>query len=246
VLKTLVTTSLVTRIARHFGCQVVEDLLVGFKYMADVLWHLESTGSYEEVRGRPSDFIIGCEESHGVLLTPAIRDKDAAAGALLLAELALDQKRQGQTMLGYIDNLYRRFGCFHNSVANLVMPGLEGKQLMARMLDLLRQNPPKEIAGLKVTHCEDLRDEAGRLGPLKGATDAASRNVLVFKLGDGAKLTLRPSGTEPKAKAYVETCSAPARPGEDWARTCQAVHEQAQRLAKEFVALALGLVGVKG
>jgi phosphoglucomutase/phosphomannomutase len=241
VIKTAVTTSLVTRIARQFGCQVVEDLLVGFKYIAEVLWQLEQTGSYEEVRGQPGDFIIGCEESHGVLVTPAIRDKDAAGGALLLAELALDLKRQGQTMLSCLDDLYRRFGYCHNSVANLVMPGIEGKQNMLRMLDRLRRGPPREIAGLAVTAFEDWRDEQGRFGPLKGATDAASRNVLLFRLGEQARVALRPSGTEPKAKAYVEVCSPPCRPGmsaDAWSGSCREVDDLARRLAKEFVALA--------
>lgn len=248
VVKTGVTTSLITRIAHQLGCQVVEDLLVGFKYIAEVIWQLESAGAYEEVRGRPSDFIIGCEESHGVLVTQAIRDKDAAGGALLLAELALDQKRRNQTLFAYLEDLYRRFGYFHNAVASLAMSGIEGKQQMARMLDLLRQSPPKEIAGLKVTAFEDLRDENGRFGPLKGATDAASRNVLVFRLGERAKVTLRPSGTEPKAKAYVEVSSAacpPGAPPDVWDRTCKEVDELGKKLAKEFVAMALGLVGVK-
>src|SRR5262249_4302632 len=77
VIKSLVTTALVTRIARHFGAQVVDNLLVGFKYVADVLWQLEQAGAYEDVQGTPEDFVFGCEESHGVLVTPAIRDKDA-------------------------------------------------------------------------------------------------------------------------------------------------------------------------
>ena len=94
------TTSQVTRIARHFRRQVVDNLLVGFKYIADVLWQLEQNGAYEDVRGTPDDFVIGCEESHGILVTPQIRDKDAAGAALLLAELALDQKRQGRTVAG--------------------------------------------------------------------------------------------------------------------------------------------------
>ena len=93
------TTRLVTRIARHFRRQVVDDLLVGFKYIADVLWQLEQTGAYDDVRGTPADFVIGAEESHGILATPQIRDKDAGAAALLLAELALDQKRRGQTVV---------------------------------------------------------------------------------------------------------------------------------------------------
>jgi phosphoglucomutase/phosphomannomutase len=248
VVKTEVTTGLVTRIARHFKCQVVDDLLVGFKYIADVLWHLEQSGAYEDARGTPEDFVIACEESHGILVTPHIRDKDAAGAALLLAELALDQRRQGRTVLDALDGMYRRFGYFKNDVVNLAMSGIEGKQHMARMLDALRNTPPRVVGGLKVTGVEDLRDEKGRLGPFKGATDKASRNVLSFFMGDSARLTLRPSGTEPKAKAYVEVCSVPcpanARP-EDWTATRHGIDEQAKRLANDFVNQAFGLIGLK-
>src|SRR5205085_281870 len=110
VITTEVTTSLITRIARHFKAQVVENLLVGFKYIADVLWHLEKGGEFEDVRGTPEDFVIGCEESHGILITPQIRDKDAGGAALLMAELALDQKRQGKNVIDYLETLWRQFG----------------------------------------------------------------------------------------------------------------------------------------
>src|SRR5438874_3931586 len=213
VVKTLVTTSLVTRIARHFKAQVVENLLVGFKYIADVLWHLEEHGAYEDVRGTPADFVIASEESHGILVTPEIRDKDAGAASLLLAELALDQKRKGQTVEDYLHALERQFGYFKNDLANIAMSGIEGKEQMTKMLDLLRQSPPKEIAGLKVTGFEDLRREDSWMGPIKGATDHASRNFLIWHLGERARIALRPSGTEPKAKAYVEVSSPPAKPG---------------------------------
>src|SRR5207302_198734 len=179
VIKTLVTTSLVTRVARHFKAQIVEDLLVGFKYIADVLWHLEHEGAYEDVRGTPADFVIASEESHGILVTPHIRDKDAGGAALLLAELALEQKRQGQTVLDYLEALARQFGYFRTEGVPVVMTGILGKKNMARMLDALRADPPREIAGLAVTAFEDLRDPNGRLGPLKGATDAAARNFLL-------------------------------------------------------------------
>src|SRR6202011_1295411 len=92
VVKTLVTTGLVSRIARAFGAQVVENLLVGCKYIGDVIWQLEQNGRFEDGQGTPADFAIGCEESHGFLLTPQIRDKDAASAALVLAELALDAR----------------------------------------------------------------------------------------------------------------------------------------------------------
>lgn len=244
VVTTEVTTNLITRIARHFGTQVIDNLLVGFKYVAEVLWQLEQNGSYEDVRGTPADFLIACEESHGYLLTPKIRDKDAAGAALLLSELALDLKRQGRTMLGYLEDIYTRFGYFRNELHNLVMTGIQGKEDMARMLAALRASPPKQIAGLAVTEFEDLLDEEGRLGPLKGATDRASRSVLLFRLGDRARLALRPSGTEPKAKCYVEACSEPRPAGRseaDWRRICSETDSLAQKVGEEFVAMARAL-----
>jgi phosphoglucomutase len=113
------------------------------------------------------------------------------------------------------------------------------------MLDGLRARPPGEIGGLRVTSFEDLRDPEGRMGPHKGATDFAARNVLIFRLGEGAKLVLRPSGTEPKAKAYVEVATAPCAPGtpaEAWQRTCRAADELADRLAQDFLRQSLALV----
>jgi phosphoglucomutase len=246
VIRTEVTTELVSRIARHFKAQVVENLLVGFKYIADVLWHLEQDGAYEDVRGTPEDFVIAVEESHGILVTPHIRDKDAAGAALLFAELALDQKRRGRTVLDYLETLYRTFGYFRTEGVPVVMAGIEGKQNMARMLNALRAQPPQEIAGLRVTAFEDLRDERGRLGPIKGATDAAARDFLIFRLGDRGRVLLRPSGTEPKAKTYVEAWSAPCPAGasaEEWQRTCRGVDDLVRRLADDFQHKALHLIG---
>ena len=246
VVTTEVTTSMVGRIGRHFNAQVVENLLVGFKYIADVLWHLETTGIYEDVSGTPADFVLGCEESHGLQTTADLRDKDAGGAAVLLAEMALEQKRQGRSVPDYLDALARQFGYFRNEVLNLIMTGIEGRSNMTRMLDALRKIPPKPIGGLAVTNVEDLRNEAGRMGPLKGATDAASRNVLIFRLGETAKVVLRPSGTEPKAKAYLEVRSAPWKPGvtgEDWDAACQEIDRLAQRIATDFLAQALSTVG---
>ena len=250
VITTEVTTGQVTRIGRRFGAQVVGDLLVGFKYHADVLWQLETTGQYGDVRGTTADFVIAVEESNGILATAGLRDKDSACAALLLAEAALSEKRQQRTLVQYLDELNRRFGYYRNEVLNLVMTGLEGKQNMARMLDTLRQNPPAEIGGLAVASFEDLRNEDGRMGPLKGDTDRAARNFLIFRLagsdGIAAKVCLRPSGTEPKAKAYIEVCSDPRRPNmpeSEWLTLCAAVDARVQRLATDFLTKALATVG---
>jgi phosphoglucomutase/phosphomannomutase len=246
VVKTMMTTNLITRIARHFGAQVVEDLLVGFKYIADVLRQLEEQGRYEDVRGTPDDFVIGCEESHGLLVTSHIRDKDAGAAALVMAECVLAHKRRGQTVAEALDALWRKFGYFYNDLQPLAMTGILGQQNMARMLDRLRSDPPRQIGGLALTQFEDLRDEAGRFGPIKGATDAASRNVLVFQLGPNARVALRPSGTEPKAKAYVEVSSPPCGHGTktaDWEGVKRATDELGRRVGAEFVKQALATVG---
>jgi phosphoglucomutase len=246
VCKTLVTTGLVTRIARHFKAQVVENLLVGFKYIAEVLWQLESNGCYEDIEGTPADFILGCEESHGILATSQLRDKDAGIAALLLAELALDQKRKGSNVIACLRGLERQFGYFRNEIRNLVMPGIEGKANMARMLNQLRLAPPAEIDGLPVTAIDDLLREDGWMGPYKGATDKASRNFLLFELGDFARIALRPSGTEPKAKAYIEVSCPPATanlPPEEWTKQCLQIDAAATRLGDTFVTMALGLIG---
>ncbi len=247
VVKTEVTTGLVTRIARKFGCQIVENLLVGFKYIGDVIYHLDKDGRYGDVAGRPDDFLLGCEESHGLLVTPHIRDKDAAGGALLLAELALFQKRRGLTVMDTLEQLWREFGYFHNKVENLAMTGILGRKNMLDMLNSLRTKPPAEVAGLKVTGFEDLQDERGRFGPWQGGTDKAGRNVLVFTFGDQARLALRPSGTEPKAKAYIEACSGPCPANvsaEKWREQCKGVEELGQQVGKEFIKMALGRVGL--
>jgi phosphoglucomutase/phosphomannomutase len=245
VVRTEVTTSQITRIARRFNAQVIDNLLVGFKYVADVLFQLESTGSYEDVQAAPADFVIATEESHGVLATPQLRDKDASCAALLMAELALDCKRSGRTVLDSLEQLGREFGYYRNEMVPITMTGLEGKQKMVRLLDGLRRSPPRTLAGLEVTTFEDLRDEDGRFGPLKGATDAASRNVLIFRLGERGKAVLRPSGTEPKAKVYLEACTAPCSPGlsaDEWRKACREADEVVKRLSDEFLRI-VGSVG---
>jgi phosphoglucomutase/phosphomannomutase len=239
VVVTEVTTRLVTRIAQGFGAQVVNNLPVGLKYVAEVLRQLEQDGRYEDITATPADYVIGGEESHGVLAMPQLRDKDAASAALLLAELALNCKRQGSTVTAYLEDLFRRFGYFRNELRNLVLTGIEGKQKLTRMMDQLRAEPPKSIAGLAVTGFEDWRDEAGRMGPLRGATDAASRNVLLFALGDSARVGIRPSGTEPKAKVYVEACTAPRAPTAAWSKA----EARATKLADEFARISLATVG---
>lgn len=241
VVKTEVTTRMIARICGKARVQLVGNLLVGFKYIAEVLRNLETQNCFGDARGGLRDFIIATEESHGVLVTHEIRDKDAAGAALLMAELALTQKRNGSSAWNYLLKLQETNGYFRNDGVNIQMDGVTGRTRMARMLDSLRASPPKEIAGYPVTRFEDLRDPDGRLGPIQGATDAAGRNVLLFELGEAARVTLRPSGTEPKAKAYVEVCSPPRPAGmtdQAWKETKEDIDQRAVKLAGAFVELA--------
>ena len=133
-------------------------------------------------------------------------DRRAALGVVLAAHGYPESPRAGDVIEG-LDRVKPDTHPAYHTV-NIIMTGLEGKQNMTRMLDGLRAAPPKAIGGMAVTSYEDLRDAAGRMGPFKGDTDKAARNFLIFRLKDGAglsaKVVMRPSGTEPKAKAYIE------------------------------------------
>src|SRR5204862_3092339 len=120
------TTELLRPITEAFDGVLVGDLLVGFKYHADVLDHLERHGHFGAWRATVQDFVIAVEESHGLLVTPEIRDKDAAGAALLLAELAALQRARGGTLLDYLDDLYMRYGNFANLGTSIGMDGAEG------------------------------------------------------------------------------------------------------------------------
>jgi phosphoglucomutase/phosphomannomutase len=138
----------------------------------------------------------------------------------------------------YLEEIERQFGYFRNDLRTLVMPGVEGKATMARLLRRLRAAPPKTIGPHPVTACEDLQDETTWLGPLKGDTDRAARNFLIYHLGDAHRISLRPSGTEPKAKFYIEVSSPPGPAGSsphEWRERCAKLDALAEELAQAFL-----------
>src|SRR5262249_28484888 len=134
----------------------------------------------------------------------------------------------------------RKFGYHRSELRNIIMPGIEGKQSMARMLERLRKSPPGAIGTETVTEFVDLWDESGWLGEFKGETDRQSRNFLIYRFGDHASVALRPSGTEPKAKAYVEASSLPKPTGmsdAEWQAQCREVDARCRAIADAFVKL---------
>ncbi|TPV94636.1 MAG: phospho-sugar mutase [Myxococcales bacterium FL481] len=198
VLSTQVTSPLIGALARAHGCEVVDDLLVGFKNHASMLAE------------RPDrSLVFACEESHGYLRGTEVRDKDAAIAALLLSECAAEAKRAGLTLFDRLAQIWSRHGYHVERTANLVAVGPAGRRAIAAVMERFRRSTPAEIAGLRVREVED------RLVPR--ATGSATRdlpaNVLALELeaGDVAvRLALRPSGTEPKLKVYVLARAEPS------------------------------------
>ncbi len=196
VVKTLVTTELITRIAESAGVAAVRDLPVGFKWIGDAI-----------DRCGPERFLFGAEESLGYLAGNYARDKDASVAALFLAELAAEVKAAGKTMLGHLDDLYCRHGYHVETALSKTRPGREGAAEIARIMQVLRTNPPRELAGLVVAKVHDFVDGTIRdLAAGGGAGTTAGPRQQQFMLEftrPGWRLVGRPSGTEPKIKFYV-------------------------------------------
>jgi phosphoglucomutase len=201
LIKTLVTTRMLERIGTISNCSVVGDLLVGFKYIANVLLCLDRDGSYEGIQAQSRDLVLAAEESHGVLLTPKIRDKDAAGGAVVLCELLAHLHSRGQSLPEYLDALALECGNYRNVARGIMMRGIRGSELLAGMMSSLRENPPVKFGGMPVIRTRDLLSAAH--GPILSETERLSRNFMVFEL-EAARIVVRPSGTEPKAKIYVD------------------------------------------
>ena len=194
VVKTLVTTELIRRIAESFGVKTFGNLLVGFKWIAKTI---DDVG--------PERFVLGCEESHGFLVGTHVRDKDAAVAALLIAELAAHCKAAGQTLREKLDALFWQYGYHAERTVSKTMPGSEGMARMKALMARLRSQPPETLGGLKVAATRDYLNRLvvtadGAKRPLDGPRD----DLLIFDLEKtGNYAAVRPSGTEPKVKFYT-------------------------------------------
>jgi phosphoglucomutase/phosphomannomutase len=247
VLETQVTTQLMALIARSFGAQVIDNLLVGFKYIGDIIDRLERDGSFDGVAAGLNDFIIGAEESHGVLLTPQIRDKDAAGAAVVMAELVSELREGGKTIHDYLIDTYKRYGYYRNYLRSTVMQGAAGTAAIRHIQQEMRTHPPKSVGGLKVLSVIDYWDE-NQFGKFKSETDRASRNQLTFKFEGGLRTTVRPSGTEPKNKVYIEKPSEPlgaCASDEEFLEVRRRVDEEVLQFSNAFMKEMLLLVDVE-
>jgi hypothetical protein len=165
-----------------------------------------------------------------------------------LGELAALQRQQGETLLDYLDAIYGRYGYYANLGTSMVMTGAEGTVQIQAIQQGLRQQPPTAIADWAVTQRVDHWDEAGVHGRFVSETDRASRNTLVFRLANGARVIVRPSGTEPKNKVYIEVPAAPLgqQAGREALARCKAETDAvAQRIADDFTRQMLALINVR-
>jgi phosphoglucomutase/phosphomannomutase len=203
VIETLVTTKILGRIvAEAGGSQVIDDLLVGFKYVADVLKRLGRGETVRGVRCAPETLVLAAEESHGAILIPSIRDKDAAPACMMIASLHQRLRKQGRTLLDYYALILERLGGYDNLNRSLVMLGADGILKKDRIMESLRRDPPREIGGERVRRVLDFWDEA-EFGPFVSPSDRLPRDVVQLQT-EKFVVTVRPSGTEPKLKFYLQ------------------------------------------
>ena len=200
---TLVSSSMADAIAKEHGFEL-RRVPTGFKYIGEQITLLES-------HGRRNDFVMGFEESYGYLIGTHVRDKDSVSTTLAICDMMAKNKAQGKTLVDVLEELYEKFGYYKNSTQSFQFPGADGSKKMASIMDELKNNPPAEIAGKKVITSVDYSKPTNMA--ILNSQDNLEQllpqiNVVEFNLEGNAKLIIRPSGTEPKIKAYSFVCGS--------------------------------------
>ena len=196
---TIVSTNMAAAIAKSFGCEMIE-VLTGFKYIAEQIHRFETTGC--------NTFMFGFEESFGYLSGTDVRDKDGVNACMLIAEAAAWYKKMyNKTLVDAIDMLYEQYGYYGDKVTSFVLPGKDGLEKIQTVMQALRANPPKSFAGTDVKALRDYQTSKRICGETVEELTLPKSNVLYFELEGGAWICVRPSGTEPKIKLYVNAVS---------------------------------------
>ncbi|MFN6375290.1 MAG: phospho-sugar mutase [Chitinophagia bacterium] len=193
VVKTIVTTDLIDIIAANNDIKCY-NVLTGFKWIAELIKEKEETENY----------VIGGEESYGLMIGDQLRDKDAVSAVALLCEMAAYEKDRGKSLFSKLIEIYHEYGIFREHLISITKKGRDGQQQIADMMEQYRNHPPKTLAGIEVTGLYDYEKKEARdlsNGQIC-SIDLPKSNVLQFVLKDGSKVSARPSGTEPKIKFY--------------------------------------------
>lgn len=194
VVKTLVTTEMIRRVAESYGVKTYGDLQVGFKWIG---------GTIDQMG--PENFVFGAEESHGYLVGQHVRDKDGVVATMLFAELAAKCRQEGLSLHEKLDALYWQHGYHAERLLNMTMEGSEGMGRMKELMGRLRDDPPQELAGLRVTKVRDfLRLKVTEIGGEPQPLEGPPGDMVILDFAEsGNHIAARPSGTEPKVKFYM-------------------------------------------
>ena len=224
VIKTIVTTDMIDKIAQH-NAVTCYNVLTGFKWIAEMIREKEGKENY----------IIGGEESFGLMIGDKIRDKDAVSAVALLCEMAAYEKEKGRTLFRKLIELYVQFGFYYEELISITKKGMDGQKQIAAMMEDFRNNPPKMIDGLAVVELLDYEKRIGR----NLATDETfeinlpKSNVLQFILASGDKISARPSGTQPKIKFYFSV-NAKLQSADEFDAMLQLLQKKIQRIILEM------------
>jgi len=195
VVKTIVTSEIGRAIASSFGLKTF-DTLTGFKFIGEKINEFEQSGDYQ--------FQFGYEESYGYLIGDFVRDKDAVQSAVFAAEVAAYYKTQGKSLYDGLLDIFSKYGYYKESLRSITLKGKDGAEQIKKLVDAFRVNPVRELGGIAVTCMEDYQS-GERVHVKEGKTESMPfpvSNVLKYHFEDGTWFTIRPSGTEPKAKFY--------------------------------------------
>ncbi|WP_274495953.1 phospho-sugar mutase [Priestia megaterium] len=195
VVKTIVTSEIGRTIAASFGLETI-DTLTGFKFIGEKINEFEQSGDYQ--------FQFGYEESYGYLIGDFVRDKDAVQSAVFAAEVAAYYKAQGKSLYEGLLAIFEEYGYYRESLCSITLKGKDGAEQIQKLVDFFRLEPIQELAGAEVTFIEDYQSSQ-RVNMQEGTIEDIpfpASNVLKYHFEDGTWFTIRPSGTEPKAKFY--------------------------------------------
>ena len=225
VAKTIVTTELIDTMAARFGVECV-NTLTGFKYIAELIRQNEGKKT----------FVAAGEESYGYMVGPFVRDKDAVSSCAFFAALAAAAVDSGQTMFEWMVQVYRDFGYFREGLVNLVRKGAEGEKEIREMMNRMRQNPPDAIAGSPIVKMLDYQEgiEQDFEQEITRSLDFPKSDVLQFYTKDGSKISVRPSGTEPKIKFYISV-RGELSSGSDFEAVTKQLEDRINSIQKDFI-----------
>ncbi len=224
VIKTIVTTDMIDVIAKASGVNCY-NVLTGFKWISSLIKEKEPNESY----------IIGGEESFGLMIGDKIRDKDAVSAVTIICEMAAYEKNKGRSLFDKLVDLYVQYGFYKESLVSITKKGMNGAAEIGAMMEQYRKNPPKTIDGVQVKELIDYKLQVGKniINAETWNISLPKSDVLQFCLADGTKISARPSGTEPKIKFYFSV-NMPLASAAEFEATEKKLDEKIARIEKEM------------